>query len=264
MLTLQNFWQRIGFLVVGHDHLGHGETAKEESELGFFAEKHGWERLTEDIHILQNQIQKEYPELPYFMMGHSMGSLLVRTYLTKYKDTITGAIISGTSGQKYGLTVGKLLIRGMVPLKGKKYRSKFIKSLVTGSFNQQFKPNKTESDWITGDERQINQFIKDPKCGAFFTIQAYYDLFTGTKYLSKQRNINQTPHIPILIFSGDKDPVGGNGKGVIRVYEMLEKTGNEKVTIRLFKDGRHEMLNEINREEVYYFILQWLEEVIGG
>lgn len=259
-----NLLSECGYIVVGHDHLGHGNTVKKEDDFGYFADKDGWDRLVEDIHILQNQIQKQYPNLPYVIMGHSMGSLLVRTYVTKYKDNLSGMIISGTSGQKGGLLIlGKMLTKLIMLFKGKRYKSKVLEYLVTGSFNKKFKPNRTNVDWTTRDEGVVDKYQKDPKCGKNFTAIAYYDLLNGTYYLSKQKNINKTLKIPVLIFSGDKDPVGENAKGVIRVYNMLKKAGLDKVKIRLFKDGRHEMLNEINKEEVYYLILDWLKEIIG-
>lgn len=252
---------KFGYIVVGHDHLGHGNTVTKEEEFGYFDDKDGWNKLVEDIHILQNKIQKQYPNIPYIIMGHSMGSLLVRTYATKYKDNISGIIISGTSGQKRGLIEGKILTKIIMLFKGKKYKSKLLEYLVTGSFNKKFKPNRTKADWTTRDNNSVDKYEKDPKCGKNFTAIAYYDLLNGTYYLSKQKNINKTINVPILIFSGDKDPVGENSKGVIRVYNMLQKAGIEKVDIRLFKDGRHEMLNETNKEEVYYMIFKWLEEI---
>ena len=257
-----NMLAECGYIVVGHDHLGHGNTVEKEEEFGYFADSDGWNKLVEDIHILQNQIKNEYPNLPYVIMGHSMGSLLVRTYLTKYEDDIQGAIISGTSGQKTGLIAGMLLTKLVMLFRGKRYKSNLLEYLVTGSFNKKFKPNRTKSDWTTRDYEQVDKFVNDAKCGKNFTAIAYYDLLSGTYYLSKQKNINKTLNVPILIFSGDKDPVGENAKGVIRVYNMLKKAGLDNVRIRLFKDGRHEMLNEINKEEVYYFILDWLEKNI--
>lgn len=251
-----------GYIVVGHDHLGHGNTVKNEEEWGYFDKRDGWNKLVEDIHILQNIVQKEYPDIPYVIMGHSMGSLLVRTYVTKYKDNLSGIIISGTSGQKRGLIIGQILTKLVILFRGAKYKSTLLEQLVTGSFNKKFKPTRTKADWTTRDYEQVDKYEKDEKCGKKFTAIAYLDLLKGTYYLSKQKNIKNTPNIPILIFSGDKDPVGENSKGVIRVYNMLKKAGKDKVRIRLFKDGRHEMLNEINKEEVYYFILDWLDKNI--
>ena len=131
-----------------------------------------------------------------------------------------------------------------------------------GSFNKKFKPNRTNADWTTRDEQEVDKYKKDSKCGINFTTNGYLNLLRGTYYLSKQKNINKTNHIPILLISGDKDPVGAMGRGVIRVMHMLEKAGLEQVDIRLFKDARHELLNEINRDEVYYVIFNWLNKII--
>ena len=238
-----NFLAENGYIVVGHSHLGHGDSVTTKEEYGYFAEKDGWWRLVEDVHLLQNKVQKKYPDMNYIIMGHSMGSLVVRSYLTKYKDNISKAIISGTSGQKYGLIAGQVLINIIKLAKGDHYRSQLVEKLITGSFNDNFKPNRTNADWLSRDEKQVNKYLADEKCGINFTLQAYQDLLKGTRYLSKQRNVNKTLNVPMLLFSGTKDPVGANGKGVIRVYRMLKKAGLEFVTLKLFEDGRHEMLN---------------------
>ncbi|MCI9287815.1 MAG: alpha/beta hydrolase [Clostridia bacterium] len=251
-----------GYIVVGHDHLGHGDTAKEDSDFGYFAKENGWDRLAEDVHILQNKVSKEYPELPYIIFGHSMGSLVVRTYLTKYKDDLAGVILCGTSGQKGGLLVGQILTKLIMIFRGDRYRSSLLEYLITGSFNKKFKPNRTKADWTSRDEEVVDKYQKDSKCGFNFTTNGYLNLLKGSYYLSKQRNINKTLNVPILLISGDKDPVGGMGKGVIRVFDMLEKAGLDKVSIRLFKDARHELLNEINKDEVCYVILDWLNKIL--
>lgn len=251
-----------GYIVVGHDQLGHGKTVQKEEEFGYFACNKGWDKLVEDIHILQNLIQKQYPNIPYIIMGHSMGSLLVRTYVSNYQDKLSGIILSGTSGQRKGLVSGIIVTKLIGLIKGENYRSKLLEYLITGSFNKKFKPTRNKADWTTRDYENVEKYDKDLLCGRNFTASAYLDLLKGSYYLSKQRNIKNTPKIPILLFSGDKDPVGEQSKGVIRVYHMLQKTGNEKVRIRLFKEGRHEMLNEINKKEVYYFILNWLDKMI--
>ena len=249
-----------GYIVVGHDHIGHGNSVKDDSELGNFGCKDAWFRLTEDIHILQNIVSNQYPNLPYIVMGHSMGSLLTRTYLTIYKDKLSGAIITGTSGQKYGLHVGIVLALIIKFFKGGEYKSKLLERLVTGSFNNNFKPVRTEADWTTSDESRVDEYIRVAKPNRKFTVDSYIALFKGSIYLNKKDKIKNTPNIPILIFSGDKDPGGGNGKGVKRVYNMLKEAGVEDITFKLFKNGRHEMLNEVNREEVFNFVLNWLKK----
>ena len=249
-----------GFVVVGHDHLGHGNSVKDDTELGNLDCKDGWFRLTEDIHILQNKTKEEYPDIPYFIMGHSMGSLLTRTYATIYDDNISGIIISGTSGQKKFLLYMGVLLGNIIKLfKGAKYKSKLLEKCVTGSFNNNFKPTRTEADWTTSDEQKVDEYMKVAKPNRKFTVESYLQLFKGSLYLNDMSKIKNTINIPILIFSGDKDPVGANGKGVKRVYEMLKEAGVENITLKLFKDGRHEMLNEVNREEVFEFVLNWIE-----
>ena len=255
-----NFLTKNGYIVVGHSHLGHGDSVENQEEYGYFAEKDGWWKLVEDVHILQNKIQKKYPNLPYIIMGHSMGSLVVRTYLTKYQDNITKAILCGTSGQKHGLIVGQVLINIIKSSKGDHYRSPLVEKLITGSFNDAFKPSRTKADWISRDMQQVDKYLEDKKCGFNFTLQAYKDLLSGTQYLSKQRNENKTLKIPILLISGTKDPVGANGKGVIRVYRMLKKAGLDDVTLKFFDEARHELLNETNQLEVYQFVLGWIEQ----
>lgn len=251
-----------GYIVVGHDHLGHGDTVKNYEDFGYFAKEDGWNRLAEDVHILQKKISSQYPELKYIIFGHSMGSLVVRTYLTKYKDNLAGVILSGTSGQKFGLLIGQVLTKLIIRLKGERYRSNLLEYLVTGSFNKKFKPNRTKADWTTRNEEEVDKYQKDPKCGINFTANGYLNLLKGSYYLSKQKNINKTLDVPIFIISGDKDPVGRMGKGVIRVMNMLEKAGLKEVTIRLFKDARHELLNETNKNEVYYVIFNWLDKIL--
>lgn len=240
-----------GYIVVGHDHLGHGNTAKSEKDLGCFAKKDGWDKLVLDVHILQNMISKEYPQLPYFIFAHSMGSLVVRTYLTKYKDNLKGVILSGTSGQKAGLLLGQILTKLIMVFKGEYYRSKLLEYLVTGYFNDKFNPNNNQEEEN-----------KDPKCGFNFTTNGYLNLLKGTYYLSKQKNINKTMDIPILLISGDKDPVGGMSKGVIRVTNMLEKAGLKNVTLRLFKDVGHEVVRGENKNQAYYVIFNWLNKIL--
>lgn len=248
-----------GYIVIGHDHLGHGNTVKAEDEYGHFSDVNGWDYLVEDIHRVQIYTKEKYPNLKYVIFGHSMGSLLVREYITKYNDNIDKVILSGTSNSRFFLPIGILFLRFLEAILGKKYKSEFIRYLVLGSFNNQFSPNRTIADWISRDDEIVDNFINDNKCLRNFTLKAYEDLLQGTCYISKQKNINQSMNIPILFVSGDEDPVGQNSKGVIKVYNKYEKINND-VTIRLIKNARHEVLNEINKEFVFEIILSWIEK----
>lgn len=248
-----------GYIVIGHDHLGHGNTVKAEDEYGHFSDENGWNYLIEDIHRVKNYAKEKYPNLKYIMFGHSMGSLLVRNYIMNYQEGIDKVIISGTSGSRASIPLGILLIKMLKGIFGKKHKSNFVRYLVMGNFNKEFAPNRTVADWISTDKTAIDNYLNDNKCLRNFTLQAYEDLLKGTWYVSKQKNINKSLKIPMLFISGDKDPVGKNAKGVIKICNKYEKVNNE-ITIRLIKDARHEVLNETNREFVFEIILGWIEK----
>lgn len=252
------FLAKKGYIVIGHDNLGHGNTAKSEEEYGHFSDENGWDNLVDDIHIVHNYAKEKFPNLKYIIFGHSMGSILVRNYIIKYQDKIDKVIFSGTSGYINGLNIYIFIIKFMKLFLGKRYKSKFIRYFVLNYFNKEFAPNKTIADWISNDEDVVSQFINDNKCLRNFTLQAYEDLLNGIKYVSKRKNISKSLNIPILFISGDKDPVGENAKGVIKVFKKYEKN-NKDVTIRLIKNARHEVLNDINKDFAYEIILRWIE-----
>lgn len=242
---LANFLAKEGYIVVVYDQLGHGNTIPKQ-DYGFFAEKDGWIFLAEDVHLLY-QIEKEkYSNLPYIIYAHSMGSVVARTYLAKYQDDIQGIILSGISGQRRKLTLGINLIKIMKLFYGKRYRSRLIEYLVMGTLSKKSYLEKREEK------------------GKTFTLQAYEDLLKGMRYGSKIRNMKQmNPNIPILLLSGDKDPVGERAKGVIRVSKQMKKAGVKEVSIRLFHGVRHNILKEENKEKVYFIVKQWLNKEIG-
>lgn len=250
-----------GFIVYGHDHLGHGKSVKSDKELGDYDCKNGWFRLTEDIHILQNIIKEKYPNLPRFILGHSMGSMLLRTYVTIYDDKLNGIIVLGTSGQKTGIISALTLANIIKAFKGGKSKSKFLAHLLGATLNRNFQPIKTGSEWLTRDEKVLEEHRKDLNPNRKFTVESYIQLLKGIKYINKTNNIKKTVNIPILLASGTMDPVGEESKGVIRVYNRMKKA-NLNVEMKLYEGARHEILNELNREEVYDFILNWIEKNI--
>ena len=250
-----------GYIVYGHDHLGHGKSVKNNSELGDYDCKNGWFRLTEDIHILQEIIKEKYPDLPRYILGHSMGSMITRTYVTLYDDKLNGIIVIGTSGQKFGI-ISALFVSNIVKIfKGGKYKSKFLAGLMSKSLNKNFKPIKTGAEWLTRDEKILEENRKNINPNRKFTVESYIQLLKGIKYINKMKNIRKTVNIPILLASGTMDPVGENSKGIIRVYNMMQKAGLN-VEMKLYEGARHEILNETNREEVYRYILDWIEKQI--
>ncbi len=249
-----------GFLVVGNDHLGHGRTALGPEEYGFFAKRNGWTIVSNDVHHLRTIMGKKYPSLPYCILGHSMGSFLTRTYLIRWPGTIDAVILSGT-GQELASSVslGWHLANLFCRLFGPRHHSKLISAFSFGAYNRQFAPNRTNVDWISRDEAVVDAYRKDPLCRFLPTVGMFRDMMEGLKLISQPSNLRQMdPSIPVLFFSGDRDPVGQNGAGVKKVAEWFRQAGVKSVTVKLYPGGRHEMLNEINRDEVLQDLLSWL------
>ena len=249
-----------GFLVVGEDHLGHGRSV-EDGNYGYFGPKNGWSLVTRDIRRLRELEGERYPESPYFLLGHSMGSFLARTYLINYPGTVTGAILSGT-GQEGAATVamGRLLCNILCRTKGPESHSDLVHGMALGAYNKQFAPNRTSADWISQDEQVVDQYLQDPLCTFQPTVGMYRDMMGGLQYIADPKNLKKMyKTTPIYFFSGDHDPVGQNGKGVQKVAELFRAAGCTDVTVKLYPNGRHEMLNELNKQEVFQDVLSWLE-----
>lgn len=253
-----------GFYVAGHDHLGHGESIQGEEYYGFFHEEKGNQYVIGDIHKLRGMIREKYPEVPYFMMGHSMGSFLLRQYLTMYSQGLSGAIIMGTGYQPYPvLAAGQFVCRIVAAFKGWKYRSELVNSLSFGSFNKKFEPGETKKDWVTSDKEKRREYVSDPLCSFTFTVSGYYQMFEGMKSLTRKDSMKRiSKDLPVFFVAGADDPVGNFGKGVRKVYEKYKAAGMKKVDIKLYRDDRHEILNETDRGQVYEDIYLWLEEVM--
>lgn len=249
-----------GVAVIGHDHLGHGKSCK-VCDLSFFAEKRGSVYLIQDMFRVTKVLELEYPEVPHILLGHSMGSFMARRYLTVHGGYLDGLIVMGTGAQPLGLAVaGKLTAMMVGALKGKRHQSSLMQKVVLGSYNAAFRPNRTSSDWLSRDEKEVDAFVRDPYCNIPFTCQAYVDFFNILMDLGMKRQFKKIPKtIPVLFISGDKDPVGDCGKGVQKVYRQFVDMGMEHVTIQLYPDARHEILNEVNRQEVFEDIWDWMK-----
>lgn len=250
-----------GYVVYANDLRGHGLSVKSNDDLGYFAEKNGWNILVEDLHELTNFIKKEQESIKIFILGHSMGSFLVRHYAIKYGTEINGLIAIGTAhNPRAMLKFGKFLAERSIEKNGSKYRNNILNRLSYDSFCNQFKPIRTKQDWLSRDEKVVDWFIADEKCGFVFTSSAFRDMFDGLLFITDKNNIIKTPKdLPILLISGDKDPVGSNGKMVNKAYEEYKKAGINNVQMKLYKDMRHEILNEIGKEKVYEDIINWID-----
>lgn len=258
---LARFLADHGYAVCGDDHLGHGRTAMADSKFGWFARYDGWTLVVADERTLRQQMGEQFPGVPYFLLGHSMGSFMTRTYLCRYPGEVSGAILSGT-GQEPALTVaaGKLLA-GLIGLfKGSDHSSTFVNNLALGAYNRQFAPNRTTADWISRDEAEVDKYIADPLCQFIPTVGMYRDMFSGLQYISGERALSRIdPDTPVYLYSGDRDPVGSNGAGAKKVWNYFKTHGTKDLSLKLYEGGRHEMHNELNKDEVFSDVLDWLE-----
>ena len=253
-----------GFVAVANDHLGHGKSYKRIDEQGWFAESDGWDLVVGDVKKLHDMMKKEFPDLPYILFGHSMGSFVARTYLIKYPGDLDAAIICGTGQQAPALvTAGKAAAILTCRTRGSSRRSKMLNDMAFGSYNREFEPRRTDFDWLTRDNAVVDAYIKDPNCGFAATAGLFRDMMTGIEFISKPENIaKMNKSLPVFFISGDKDPVGENGAGPKKAVEMWKSAGMKDVTLKLYPDCRHELLNELNRDEVMGDILKFIESKI--
>ena len=247
-----------GYIVFGYDHLGHGKTADSDSELGFIAEKYGYKYLIDDVARFSAEVATQYPTLPLYLFGHSMGSFIVRLAAAKYPKLYKKLIICGTAGKNPLAKVGITLANALKKIKGEKYISNFLINMAFGSYNKKFDGDPKYS-WLTKDEAIIEKYKNDKFCTFKFTVSAMADLITLIDLCNKDSwyKAIQT-QMPILLISGELDPVGNYSKGVREVYNKLKKQ-NANVKIKLFKDCRHEILNDSCKEEATAEILRFLK-----
>jgi len=254
-----------GYIVYANDHRGHGKTAASLENVGYLGDSEGFLWLVKDMHQLSGIIKAENPILPLYLLGHSMGSFLSQRYVQLYGNEIHGLILSGTNGkQGLILELGLVIASMEIKLKGSKTRSKTLNNLSFGSYNKRFKPVRTGFDWLSRDEKEVDKYIEDEYCGGVFTAGFFYDFFKGLKDIEKPANMALVPKdLPVYIFSGEKDPVGRCTEGVQKLIGEYRRLGIKDITFRFYKDGRHEMLNEINRDEVVSDLLRWLNSRLG-
>jgi len=251
-----------GFIVTGNNHLGHGGSVTTEDEWGFFARKDGFGFLVKDMYILKTIIRKEYPKVPYFLLGHSMGSFLSRIFISRYGDELNGAIIMGTANQpKTVVRLGKFIAGVIAQFKGLNYRSQLIHSMAAGGYNKSFEPSKTPYDWLSKDEKIVREYHGDKRCTFVFTVSAYRDMFDGLIEIADKKSIMRIPKsLPIYLAAGAKDPVGNFGKGVEQVFNMYKGAGIKDLSIKLYANDRHEILNETDKAIVFEDLLTWIRQ----
>lgn len=248
--------------VISYDHRGHGET--DPVSLGFIPNEDGFQRMVENIQDFTIRVNQEYPNQPKILFAHSMGSFLTQRYMQLFDDQPAGIIYSGSNGKPSKLlSVGTALSSTIWTLKGADYKSTFIHNLTFGAFNSPFKPNRTEVDWLSRDQKEVDAYVSDPLCGSTPSVSFYNHFFNGLKSLH-----NHTPFadhdlsIPIFIISGNQDPVSDMGKGIKNLEHIFKTDGVSDLTVKLYQGARHELLNEINRDEVMQDLKNWIDRVL--
>lgn len=252
-----------GYIVVGHDHLGHGPTASKE-DLGYFGAKDGWDHLVEDAQAVHQEIARRYPGRKYILLGHSMGSFVAREYLLRYGGELTACVLSGSGWFPAPICHAARAAATLCgAVHGWNKPAPLVNTVAFSSYNKGFKPARTPFDWLSRDEKEVDKYIADPLCGFLFTARGYYDMFSGLLALSRLERLKALPpDLPVYFMSGDRDPVGTQGKGVETVARQFRDAGVRDVTVRLYPAGRHEMFNEINRGEVFADLIAWMDKQV--
>ena len=261
--TFARFLNEQGFLVVGHDHLGHGQSVRSIEDWGYMSEEGPARALIRDIHRLRTETEKRYPGLPYFILGHSMGSYLLRRYLTHKGAGLAGAIIVGTGSESDMVTRGGLMaIRATAKAKGWRYRSEKIRQMTYTAPYKLYDLNGIDNtnSWVCSDPDIMEAYNADPRCQFTFTLNGYEALLSTVLFVNQTKHIELIPKdLPIFIISGELDPVGNMGKGPKNVYQQYVKAGITDIECKLYEGDRHEILNEPDHEVVFGDINNWID-----
>lgn len=254
----------LGFIVCGNDHLGHGASIPPSGALGFFGHHDGWNVLVEDDISLTNIMKKRWPDLPYFLLGHSMGSMIARLYISRHGDELDGCILSGSPSANAGAGFAIQLAHSVARSHGPMFRSSMLSNLAFKHYTSRIADCQSPFDWLTRDRSIVSLYQSDAKCNFIFTASGFRDLFTLVQNCNRLNNIRETPKtLPLLFVSGDADPVGNYGNGVKKIAAAYRAAGCRNTDVIFYKGARHEILNEINREEVYGDISRWLEKQLS-
>ena len=250
-----------GFVVCAEDHIGHGETASSPDEYGHMPAYGGKDILLGDVHTLRLQVADCFPDVPYVLYGHSMGSFIARCYIACHGEGLAACVLSGTGNVPQKLSQGGLMLaRAIASVKGERYRSKLIDNMGAGAYGKQIEGARTKLDWLSTDPSVVDKYIDDPKCGFMFTVGGYSTLLDLTAECVTPECASKVPKdLPILLVAGDGDPVGDMGKGVQAAAQLLLDAGVQCVDTKLYEGMRHEIHNEIGHEQVYDDIISWIE-----
>ena len=250
---------RKGYLVAGHNHMGHGPETP-EGKLGYFYAEDGWRKIVEDGHAVSEALKERWPGIPLILLGHSMGSFMARDYIMRYPGEPDALILSGTGWYPPALChAGRAMARFAPPDKP----SPKINEIGFAGNNKPFQPARTPFDWLSRNNAEVDKYVADPLCGFVFTGRGFFDLFTGLLGLTRLSGLQHVSvDMPVCFISGDSDPVGQMSKGVLQVAQQFRDAGIKNVTVKLYHNARHELFNEMNRDEVIADLSAWLEETL--
>jgi alpha-beta hydrolase superfamily lysophospholipase len=251
-----------GFIVAGHDHLGHGKSVSDTSQWGCLPTHTGARILVEDVHRMRSLVTARFSsDLPYFLFGHSMGSFITRSYITKHPQGLAGAILCGTGHVPPATShAGNLAARAMSKVRGENFKSKMLDTMGIGAYNKPIDTPRTNLDWLSFDEENVDRYIADGNCGFMFAAGGYATITTLTGEVCTPASAAAIPHdLPLLFISGDGDPVGSMGAGVQTTAAMAREAGVKDVEVKLYEHMRHEILNETNNQDVFDDVLAWIE-----
>ena len=250
-----------GIAVTGNDHLGHGGSIRTKADYGYFAQPDGNRAVLDDLHRMTEFAKQRWPGVPYFLLGHSMGSFYARQYLCEWGSELEGAIILGTGFQPRALVrLAKGICRVQAALFGWQHRSKLVERLSFAGYNNGLE-GRTTHDWLNRDAAEVDKYLADERCTFTFTVNAYYSMFSGILRLHDPAFVAQMPKdLPLLFLAGDADPVGERGKGVERAVQSLRDAGVQNIEVKFYPGARHELLVETNRREVFADIADWIEK----
>lgn len=259
---LAEFLTGRGFSVHAIDHRGHGRSAATPEDMGHYADSDGWQRVVDDLQLAATHMRAAQPQLPFVMLGHSMGSFIAQAWAVAYGRDAAALVLSGSN---YGSTLLYRIAGAIARLEkfrqGARGKSALLAFMSFGAFNKPFRPARTDYDWLSRNPAQVDLYINDPLCGFRVTNQLWLDLLGGLVGISKRDNLARLPStLPVYLLGGDRDPVGQAGKGLPLLAAKLREAGLADVALKLYADGRHEMFNETNRVEVFADLAGWLEE----
>ncbi len=253
-----------GIVVTGEDHLGHGRSVGEKGTYGYFCEQDPATVLVRDVHRLKKMTQELYPNVPYVILGHSMGSFITRNYMCRYGTGIAAAVVMGTGMQSMAaLRLSQAVIGIQKVFCGSRHVSRLINKLAFGGYNKRIADARTSADWLSRDPERVDRYLADPMCGFVFTVNGFRALFELISRLHRRENLERIPKdLPVYMVSGTGDPVGGYGRGVQKAYDSLKGAGMKNIELKLYEGGRHELLNETNRAQVMEGIYEWLNRAV--